>query len=60
MGSDPASSSNDLCYDQLLFWCCQLVELLGRTVDKRSIEPLHVVALWEGEQHLVGQNGDGE
>lgn len=30
------------------------------TVDERSIEPLHVVALWEGEQHLVGQNRDGE
>lgn len=29
-------------------------------MDERSIEPLHVVALWEGEQHLIGQNGDGE
>ncbi len=29
-------------------------------MDKRSIEPLHVVALWEGEQHFVGQNGNGE
>lgn len=30
------------------------------TMNKRSIEPLHVVALWEGEQHLIGQNGNGE
>lgn len=29
-------------------------------MDKRSIEPLHVVALWEGEQNLIGQNRDGE
>ncbi len=29
-------------------------------MDEGSIEPLHVVALREGEQHLVGQNGDGE
>lgn len=29
-------------------------------MNKRSIEPLHVVALWEGEQHLIGQNGNGE
>lgn len=29
-------------------------------MDKRPIEPLHVVTVWEGEQNLVGQNGDGE
>ena len=29
-------------------------------MDERSIEPLHVVTLREGEQHLIGQNRDGE
>lgn len=38
----------------------QLGKTLRCTVDKRSIEPLHVVAVGEGEQHLIGQNGDGE
>lgn len=29
-------------------------------MDKRAVEPLHVVTVWEGEQHLVGQNRDGK
>lgn len=33
---------------------------MGCTVDEGSIEPLHVVALREAEQHLIGQNGDGQ
>lgn len=54
------TTNNNLCIYQLLFWFCQLVKTIGSTVNKRSIEPLHVVAPWEGEQHLIGQNGDGE
>ena len=30
------------------------------TVDEGAVEPLHVVAVGEGEQNLVGQDGDGE
>lgn len=29
-------------------------------MNERSIEPLHVVAVREGEQHLIGQDGNGE
>lgn len=29
-------------------------------MDKRSVEPLHVVALREAEQHLIGQNRNGQ
>ncbi len=47
-------------YNYQTVWCCQLRKTIKCTVDEGSIEPLHVVALWEGEQHLIGQNGDGE
>lgn len=29
-------------------------------MDKRSVEPLHVVALREAEQHLIGQDRNGQ
>ena len=29
-------------------------------MDERAVEPAHVVALREGDQHLVGQDGDGQ
>lgn len=30
------------------------------TVDKRAVEPLHVVAVWKSEQDLIGQDGEGQ
>lgn len=29
-------------------------------MDERAVEPLHVVALGEAEQHLVGQDRNGQ
>lgn len=29
-------------------------------MDEGAVEPLHVVAVREGEQHLIGQDGDGQ
>lgn len=38
---------------------CVCALAAGRpTVDERAVEPLHVVALGEGEEHLVGQDRD--
>lgn len=34
--------------------------VVGVTVDEGAVEPLHVIALGEAEQHLIGQDGDGE
>lgn len=31
-----------------------------RTMDKRPVEPLHVVVVRKSEQDFIGQDGDGQ
>lgn len=34
--------------------------VFSSTVDKRPVEPLHVVVVWKCEQDFIGQDGDGQ
>lgn len=62
--TDLVSDNNTpLLFDSFLKWATVSVLWIIQTsctVDERSIKPLHIVALWEAEQHLIGQNRDGQ